>query len=130
MGVTEAMIVELVHAFYGRVRRDPTLGPIFDGAIGDGWDDHMAKLCDFWSSVMLATGRFGGSPMAAHARRPEIRDEHFALWLELFRVTAWDVCPPRAATLFVARSEMIGRSLRMGLAASRGEFLSSLGVRP
>lgn len=118
-GVDEALIRRQVHTFYGRVRLDPVLGPIFNDAIAD-WDEHLAKLCDFWSSVLLMTGRFKGSPMAAHARRPDIRDEHFALWLDLFEQTAREVCPPAAADLFVERSRMIGRSLALGLSVSRG----------
>lgn len=119
--VSEETIRLQVHAFYARVREDEVLGPVFNAAIED-WDEHLAKLCDFWSSVLLATGRFRGSPMAAHARRPAIRDEHFARWLELFERTAREVCPPEAAALFVEKSQMIGRSLRMGLAVSRGEL--------
>lgn len=119
--VTEEAIRRQVHTFYARVRQDPVLGPIFHAAVED-WDDHLAKLCDFWSSVLLATGRFRGSPMAAHARQPAIRDEHFALWLDLFERTAREVCPPQAADLFVEKSQMIGRSLRLGLAVSRGEI--------
>jgi hemoglobin len=117
--VSEETIRRQVHTFYGRVRQDPVLGPIFNAAVED-WDEHLARLCDFWSSVLLATGRFRGSPMAAHARRPEIQDEHFALWLELFERTAREVCPPDAAELFVERSQMIGRSLRLGLSVARG----------
>jgi hemoglobin len=120
-GIDEAMIRTLVHTFYGRVRQDAVLGPIFNAAIHD-WDEHLAKLCDFWSSVTLMTGRFKGSPMAAHAGNPQIRDEHFPIWLALFEKTARDVCPPRAADLFVERSRMIGRSLSLGLAVSRGEI--------
>ena len=119
--VGEDAIRRQVHTFYARVRRHPVLGPIFNEAVED-WDEHLAKLCDFWSSVLLATGRFRGSPMAAHARRPEIQDEHFALWLALFAETAREVCPPDAARLFIEKSEMIGRSLRLGLAVSRGEI--------
>lgn len=121
VGVTEAMIRTLVHTFYRRVRDDLALGPIFNAAVDD-WDEHLAKLCDFWSSVLLMTGRFKGSPMAAHARRPEIRDEHFPVWLALFRRTAEEVCPPPAAALFIEKSQMIGRSLQLGLAVSRGEL--------
>jgi hemoglobin len=117
--VSEETIRRQVHTFYGRVRQDPVLGPVFNDAVED-WDEHLAKLCDFWSSVLLATGRFRGSPMAAHARRPAIRDEHFALWLDLFERTAQEVCPPEAAALFVERSRMIGRSLQLGLSVSRG----------
>ena len=121
-GVTEPMIAALVPAFYARVRADPALGPIFDRVIGDGWDEHLAKLCDFWSSVLLMTGRFKGSPMVAHARIAEIRPTHFARWLHLFRQSAERLCPPAAAALFVAKSEMIAQSLQMGIAASRGEL--------
>ena len=120
-GVTEPMIRELVHTFYGRVRQDPELGPVFERAIDD-WDTHLAKLCDFWSSVTLMTGRFKGSPMAAHVRRPDIAPEHFGRWLALFRETAQAVCPPDAAALFVAKSEMIGQSLQLGLSVHRGEL--------
>ncbi|WGM39792.1 group III truncated hemoglobin [Caulobacter sp. NIBR1757] len=122
VGIDEAMIRQLVHAFYDRVRRDPAIGPIFERAIGETWDAHLAKLCDFWSSVMLATGRFQGRPMQAHNRLPDIRTEHFGRWLSLFEATARDVCPPAAAALFVERALMIGRSLQMGLAVSRGEL--------
>ena len=117
--VTEEAIRRQVHTFYGRVRQDPVLGPVFNEAVED-WDEHLAKLCDFWSSVLLATGRFHGSPMAAHAQRPAIDDEHFALWLDLFATTAREVCSPAAAALFVEKSQIIGRSLRLGLAVSRG----------
>ena len=119
--VSEDTIRRQVHTFYARVREDAVLGPVFDDAVED-WDEHLSKLCDFWSSVLLATGRFRGSPMAAHARRPDIKDEHFARWLDLFARTAREVCPPDAAALFVEKSQMIGRSLRLGLAVSRGEI--------
>ncbi len=120
-GVTEPMIRDLVHAFYARVRTDSLLGPVFNREVID-WDEHLAKLCDFWSSVLLMTGRFKGAPMAAHARVGDIGSDHFARWLELFRETADEVCPPGAAALFVEKSLMIGRSLQLGIAASRGEL--------
>jgi hemoglobin len=122
VGVTEAMIHELVHAFYDRVRADPSLGPIFNRVIGDGWDEHLAKLCDFWSSVLLMTGRFKGAPMPAHARIPDIAPAHFERWLALFDDTARRVCPPQAAELFAAKSRMIAQSLQMGIAVARGEL--------
>ena len=55
----------LVAAFYGRVRRDADLGPIFNDAISD-WPSHLSKLTDFWHSVMLTSGRFKGNPMMKH----------------------------------------------------------------
>jgi len=123
VGITEAMIHALVHGFYAKIRTDPALGPIFNGAIAeDQWSGHLAKMCDFWSSVMLMTGRFKGAPMPAHIRIAEIRPTHFARWLHLFRQTAQELCPPEAAAAFIARAEMIAQSLQYGIAASRGEL--------
>lgn len=121
-GVTEPMIHDLVHAFYDKIRVDPALAPIFSRVICETWDVHLAKMCDFWSSVLLMTGRFKGSPMTAHAGIVEIRPTHFARWLHLFRQTAEARCPPSAAALFVAKSEMIAQSLQLGIVASRGEL--------
>jgi hemoglobin len=119
--ITEEMIYDLVHGFYGKVRTDPALGPIFNRVVSD-WDPHLQKMCDFWSSVMLASGRFRGAPMLAHIRIAEIRPTHFARWLHLFRQAAAEVCPEPAAALFIARAEMIAESLQLGIAASRGEL--------
>lgn len=119
VGLTEAMIAEMVHTFYGRIREHAVLGPIFEDALRDHWDEHLAKLVDFWSSVLLMTGRFKGSPMAAHAGNPHVEDGHFALWLALFHRTADDVLPPGPASLFKAKADMIGESLRQGLAVCR-----------
>ena len=122
-GISEAMIQRLVHAFYDRVRHDAVLGPVFEAAIGGAWAAHLSKLCDFWSSVLLMTGRFKGSPMAVHVRTPGIKIEHFDRWLELFEATASEICPAPAAELFVSKARMIGQSLRLGLAAARGTLL-------
>ena len=122
VGVTEEMCRNLVDAFYARVRVDPDLGPIFNSAIGDRWDAHLAKLSDFWSSVMHMTGRFKGSPMSVHAGLPRAEPEDFQRWLTLFRLTADEVCPPVAAALFCAKAEMIAQSLQLGIATARGEL--------
>ena len=113
--IDEAMIRALVHGFYDKVRRDPALGPIFERVVQGEWDGHLARMCDFWSSVMLATRRYKGTPMAAHMRLKTVRPEHFQRWLELFGQTARDVAPPDAAALFIDRAETIARSLQMGM---------------
>lgn len=127
--IDEQTIRSLVHAFYGRVRADGEIGPIFERVIGRDWDIHLAKMCDFWSSVMLLTGRYKGQPMVAHTRLKMIRPEHFARWLELFRQTANDLCPPEIATLFIARAENIARSLQLGMFFQPGAGASRPGTK-
>lgn len=131
-GVTEAMVHDVVHAFYGRIRADAVLGPIFEGVIKDNWDHHLAKMCDFWSSVLLMTGRYDGRPMPAHIRidvgqGAGLSDAHFAHWLELFRATVQERCPPAAAALFEDRAQKIAASLLQGVQFSRGELPDWLG---
>lgn len=120
VGITEPMIKTLVHTFYARVRVDPLLGPIFNRAIAD-WDAHLDKLCAFWSSVTLMTGRYKGTPMRVHAEIDEISPLHFEQWLALFQATAIRTCPPDAAAVFVDRANRIAESLQLGIALHRGE---------
>jgi hemoglobin len=122
VGVTEPMIQSLVHTFYARVRQDPLIGPIFNAAVAD-WDHHLDKLCGFWSSVMLMTGRYKGTPMKVHAELPNLSRHHFECWLGLFRQTALDTCPEPAALAFIDRAERIAESLQLGIALHRGEGL-------
>ena len=122
VGVTERVIHDLVHAFYARVREDDVIGPIFNAAIDD-WDHHLDKLCAFWSSVTLMTGRYKGSPMKVHADLSDISSAHFDRWLALFREVARDVCTPEAAALFIDRANRIAQSLELGIAAHRGQFV-------
>jgi hemoglobin len=125
VGITEDMIHQVVHGFYARIRQDPALGPIFHRVIlAEAWPTHLQKMCDFWSSVMLMSGRFHGAPMPAHMRIEGLDARHFARWLQLFGETVAELCPPEAAALFVQKSQMIARSFQLGIAASRGEIPS------
>jgi hemoglobin len=119
-GIDEALIARLVRTFYGRVRKDPLIGPIFEARVAD-WDEHIDKLCAFWSSVTLMSGRYSGHPLRAHLRLP-VDEAHFDRWVSLFEATAADVCPPAAAAYFVERARRIADSFEMGIAAGRGQI--------
>ena len=99
LSITEAMIRQLVDAFYTKVRADAVLGPVFEAKI-DNWDQHLAKLTDFWSSIVLMSGRYKGRPTA--------------------------VCPPQAADLFNDRARRIAQSLKAGIALARGDCAAAL----
>lgn len=119
-GIDEAMIHALVHGFYAKVRADDVLGPVFDAAITD-WSPHLAKMCDFWSSVALMSGRYHGQPMPAHLKLP-IGPEHFDRWLALFEATAAELCPPAAAEHFIERARRIADSFELGRAFATGNI--------
>ena len=121
-GIDEAMIHLLVHSFYDRIRADDNLGPVFAERIAD-WEPHLERMCTFWSSVALMTGRYHGRPMQKHAALP-VDASHFDQWLALFVETAREVCPPVAADLFIEKARMIAESLELGVATHRGVMLA------
>lgn len=111
----DARLAVLVTQFYAQVRSDALLGPVFDRAIAD-WPEHLQTLTDFWSSVMLTTGRYKGQPMLAHMRhQAEITPEMFSRWLILWENNAAQCLPPEAAAAIVSKAHRIAASLQMAL---------------
>lgn len=111
--ITEDGIKILVDRFYGKIRNDAELGPVFNRAIPEGaWPAHLSKLCDFWSSVMLKTGRFNGNPPRKHMELPPFPPELFDRWLKLFAETAKEIFSPLVAHEFITRSEIIAQALK------------------
>jgi hemoglobin len=115
------MIKRLVWAFYARVRADAMLGPVFEARVTD-WDAHLGRMCAFWSSVALLTGRYHGQPMPKHVPLP-VDGRHFDRWLALFEETARAECPPAAAEHFIVRAHRIAESLELGIATAHGTML-------
>ena len=114
--VTEATIRMLVDSFYARVRRDPTLGPIFAAAIADdAWPQHLERMYAFWSSVMLTSGRYQGDPVNMHRRVAGVEPSMFGNWLDLFEATAGELFIPPLAERFAAKARRIAESLKFAL---------------
>jgi truncated hemoglobin YjbI/tellurite resistance-related uncharacterized protein len=119
--LTEKRLAALVERFYGRVRQDKLIGPVFNGAIGD-WPQHLQKLAHFWSSVMLATGRYKGNPVAEHLKHiDQITPEMFERWLTLWRETTVEFLPPEAASQLQAKADRIAESLQLAIQFRPGQ---------
>ena len=103
----EANIRTLVFSFYDRVREDTLLGPVFEEHLRGGWDAHLDRMCDFWSSVLLGTGRFRGDPIGTHQRIPGLTSAHFDRWVLLFGETAAEVFPASEAAYVLERGSRI-----------------------
>jgi hemoglobin len=126
-GVSEDLIRRLVGTFYERVLQDPELGPIFRRALAHRWNEHLAIMVDFWSSVALRTGRYQGKPHVAHAGLG-LSEPLFGRWLALFETTARELCEPDAAAFFIDRAGRIAESLQIGLGI--GPKALDLGTAP
>jgi hemoglobin len=120
--IDDAMIERLVRAFYARVRDDALLAPIFAARIGD-WEPHLERMCAFWSSVTLMSGRYRGQPTKMHQSLP-VDVRHFDRWLDLFEQTAREVCSASAADHFIERARRIAESLELAIAGHNGVMLA------
>ena len=87
---TEKEINQLVHSFYAKARKDPSLGPIFETHVTN-WEAHFVQMTDFWSGNLLGTNRFRGAPMPKHLAIPNLRPELFEQWLRLFKQTTQEL---------------------------------------
>lgn len=80
----------LVQRFYSDVAQDEILGHIFNDVAHVNWDDHIPKIKEFWSKMLLGIDGYEGNPLEAHARihaMEPFTHEHFRRWLELFQET-------------------------------------------
>jgi hemoglobin len=117
--VTEESLRDLVEAFYGKVRADPLIGPVFNDSIGD-WPEHLEKLQAFWSSVMLKTGRYKGKPLPAHIKHADAIDGRaFARWLLLWEETTDQLLDEPIAAALQEKAGRIAESLMLGIQFSR-----------
>lgn len=106
------------------MRQDATLGPVFERAIGGEWEPHLERMRAFWSSLLLASGRYKGNPMIKHLMLlPRIGRQHFERWLNLWRQTAADLLPPQAAAIFISRAESIADRLLSSVDQYHGSFV-------
>jgi hemoglobin len=111
----EAVLPALLARFYAKVRRDDVLSPLFNDVIRD-WPEHLQRIADFWSSVMLASGRYKGNPVVIHLMHaPRITPEMFARWLALWAETTSEMLPGPVAAAIQAKAQRIAQTLKGAL---------------
>lgn len=112
--ITRDNVRQLVDAFYGQVRDDELLGPVFLKALGDDWDPHLERLSEFWSTIVLGTRSFHGNVYGTHMQLNGIEPEHFRRWLDLFGQTANELFEAEQAEQFIGMARRVASSLQIG----------------
>lgn len=115
-GIDRKLIALVVHSFYARIRGDTVLGPIFNTRIED-WPEHEAKITRFWSSVLLISGEYHGSPMRVHLGIPDLTRADFDRWLTLFDHALAEICREDQAAVFRSRAARIAEAFQFVRAA-------------
>ncbi|SNS88391.1 Truncated hemoglobin YjbI [Noviherbaspirillum humi] len=112
--ITEASIRSMVDLFYGRVRQDAVLAPVFERMLAGRWESHMPRMVAFWTKVLLGTGEFQGNVFGRHMALAGIQREHFVHWLTLFRLSAIETFGIEQADVVIQVAERIASSLQLG----------------
>lgn len=76
----------LVDTFYGNIRENELLGPIFNRILDNRWPAHLEKMYRFWQTVLLQEYSYHGAPFPPHANMP-IEQQHFETWIGIWRST-------------------------------------------
>jgi truncated hemoglobin YjbI len=112
--ITELAIVQLVDAFYARVREDKVLSPVFESRLAGKWDEHMPRMYAFWTKILLGRGDFQSNVFGKHMALSGIEREHFVRWITLFKTTAIEVFGIDDARMAIQVAERIAASLQLG----------------
>jgi hemoglobin len=102
---TEEEIRRLVVHFYAAVRADAELGPIFEARLAGRWDEHLGRMVDFWSSVLLASRSYRGNPLETHRSIPGLESRHYDRWLAIFEASVAAVLDEWKARDVLARAQ-------------------------
>jgi hemoglobin len=113
----------LVRTFYGKVRQDTFIGPIFNERITD-WESHFEQLTDFWESNLLFVRRYQGNPVQVHidvdqSNDEQISPEHFGRWLQLWFETIDEHFEGDNAAIAKNRARNMSTHLFMKMYAAR-----------
>ena len=119
-------IIKLVDLFYGKVKEDALIGPIFEDRIKGHWDKHLQKMYTFWQTVLLKEHTYYGSPFPPHAKLP-IDKKHFERWLLLFQETLRENFFGEKATEALWRAAKMAEMFQIKIAYFRDKNISPLG---
>ena len=115
-------LTALVHGFYADVRANPLLGPVFEAALHDRWEAHLARMVDFWSTVALGSKSFRGNVFSKHMALSGVTPAHFAAWVKLWGEHTNRLFAPEVALELQTAAHGIARNLFMGYFGSRPVF--------
>ena len=112
----------LVERFYDKVRKNETLGYIFDDIIRIDWKHHIPIIVDFWETILLDTGSYTRNAMGEHFKVDQLvrlEPHHFNTWLGLFDSTVDENFMGKNAELAKKRAHAIAALIQLKLQQTR-----------
>ncbi|WP_394749272.1 group III truncated hemoglobin [Spongiimicrobium salis] len=121
---TRKDVYRLVVMFYGKIREDDLLGPIFNTHIKD-WEAHFELLTDFWESNLFFVKKYSGNPLLKHqevdaSENYTLEQLHFGRWLNLWFQTINDLYHGEKATIAKNRARNMSTFFYLSIFKARG----------
>ena len=108
----------VVKKFYEKVKKDDTIGFIFNDVVKIHWDHHIPVIVDFWATILLDNPVYQKNAMEKHFdlnRIVSLKQEHFDRWLLLFTSTIDESFEGSVAALAKTRAKSISEVLNFTL---------------
>jgi hemoglobin len=115
-------IIQIVNAFYEKVKQDALIGHFFTEVIQVDWDKHLPKMYNFWDNVVFYTNNYTGNPMQVHKN---IHDLHsftaadFKQWYQLFTTTVDELFEGDNAELIKQRAFSVATIMQIKIVAAQ-----------
>ncbi|MNJ86164.1 Group 3 truncated hemoglobin ctb [compost metagenome] len=101
----------LVHTFYDKLLADEFVSHFFTGL---DLEEHLPKIVQFWSFILLDEAGYSANMMEKHARL-DLDEPSFDRWLKLFHETVDQFFVGEKAELAKQRSTLIAWTMKTKL---------------
>ncbi len=100
----------LINSFYEKVKKDYTIGFIFNDIARVNWEQHLPIMFDFWETLLLDAASYRKNAMEVHYtlnRKISLEEKHFQRWLQLFFETVDELFIGNIATMAKTKAKSI-----------------------
>src|SRR5688572_25660178 len=113
----------LMKNFYDKVKKDNTIGPIFNDIARVNWEHHIPIICDFWETLLLDAASYRKNVMEVHFilnRKMPLEEKHFKVWLQLFSETVDELFTGNKATMAKTKAKSIAALMQFKIKGETG----------
>lgn len=115
----------LMTAFYEKVKKDDTIGFIFNDIAKVNWEHHIPIITDFWETLLLDAASYSKNAMAVHYtlnRKVPLEEKHFQRWLQLFDETVNELFSGNVAALAKKKAKSIASLMQFKMKQERNDI--------
>lgn len=108
----------LINSFYNKVKKDDTIGFIFNDVAKINWEQHLPIMYDFWETLLLEASSYRKNAMEVHYtlnRKVPLEETHFQRWLQLFSATVDELFSGKIATMAKTKAKSIASLMQFNM---------------